>query len=266
MTDPSAASPSFSAVTLERREDIAILQLSRPAKRNAINSEMLAAIRSFFQELPDDVKGVVVAGVGEHFSAGLDLSELSDKDATEGVTYSAEWHRALEQVQFARVPVVVVLHGAVIGAGLELASAAHIRVAEASAFYALPEGQRGIFLGGGGAVRLTRLLGVARVTDLMMTGRILNAQDGYTFGLSQYLVEKGAGLAKGVEICRRAAANAQWSNFAIIQALPRIAEMGPAEGFLTEALLTGVVQSSREAKSRLSAFLEKRADKIVRPV
>ena len=69
------------------------------------------------------------------------------------------WHRVFERVQFGRVPVVAVLHGAVIGGGLELAAAAHVRVAERSAFYALPEGQRGIFVGGGGAVRLPRLIG-----------------------------------------------------------------------------------------------------------
>jgi hypothetical protein len=72
------------------------------------------------------------------------------------------WHAAFERIAYGRVPVVVVLHGAVVGGGLELASACHIRVAEPSAFYALPEGSRGLFVGGGGSARISRLIGVAR--------------------------------------------------------------------------------------------------------
>ena len=254
-----------SSLAAERRGALAVLRLSRADKRNAIDSAMLRGIKLFFNNLADDVKAVVLCSEGDNFSAGLDLSELTEKDAAEGMAHSREWHDAFHDVQYARVPVIAVLRGAVIGAGLELASAAHIRVAEPSAFYGLPEGQRGIFLGGGGSMRLSRLIGVARVTDLMMTGRTLNANDGYLFGFSQYLVGEGEGLAKGIEIAERAAANAPLSNFAIIQALPRIAEMGPDEGLFTESLMTGVVQSSENAKARLRAFLEKRAAKVSRP-
>ena len=86
---------------------------------------------------------------------------------------------------------VAVLHGAVVGGGLELAAACHLRVAERSAYYALPEGQRGIFVGGGGSVRLPRLIGVARMIDMMLTGRTLSAEEGQAIGLSHYLVEHG---------------------------------------------------------------------------
>ena len=76
---------------------------------------------------------------------------------------------------------VAVLHGAVVGGGLELAAACHLRVAERSAYYALPEGSRGIFLGGGGSVRLPRLIGVSRVMELMLTGRTYGAEEGQTY-------------------------------------------------------------------------------------
>jgi enoyl-CoA hydratase/carnithine racemase len=254
-----------SSLRAERRDDIAILHLARPEKRNAIGGETLLGIRLFFTNLAEDVKGVVICGDGDNFSAGLDLSELSEKDAAEGAMLSREWHATFHEVQYARAPVVSVLHGAVIGAGLELASATHIRVAEPSTYYGLPEGQRGIFLGGGGSMRLSRLIGVPRVFDLMLTGRTLNAQDGYLFGFAQYLVGEGEGLAKGIEIARRIAMNAPLSNYAIIQALPRIAEMGPDEGLFTEAMVSGVVQGATDAKERLRAFLEKRAAKVARP-
>ncbi len=83
------------------------------------------------------------------------------------------------------------LHGAVVGGGLELAAAAHVRVAERSAYYALPEGSRGIYVGGGGSVRLPRLIGVARMTDMMLTGRSYDAEEGQAIGLTHYLVEPG---------------------------------------------------------------------------
>jgi enoyl-CoA hydratase/carnithine racemase len=97
-----------------------------------------------------------------------------------------------------------------------------------------------------------------------MTGRTYGAEEGYGFGFSQYLVEAGEGLAKGIEIARKAASNAPLSNFAMIQALPRIAEMGPDEGLFTESLTVGIVQSSAEAKKRLRDFLEKRGAKVAR--
>ncbi|MET0585675.1 MAG: crotonase/enoyl-CoA hydratase family protein [Candidatus Binatia bacterium] len=249
----------------ERIGDLAILRLARPEKRNAINLETLLGIKHFFQALSDEIKGVIITGSCEHFSAGLDLSELAEKDAPAGMMHSREWHEVFHLIQYAHVPVVAVLHGAVVGAGLELASAAHIRVADASAFYALPEGQRGIFLGGGGSVRLSRLVGVARVMDLMMTGRSINAQDGYLCGFSQYVVDAGQGMETGIDVATRASGNAPLSNFAIIHGLPRICEMSPEDGLLTEALLTGVVQSSAEAKERLIGFLQKRTEKVKRP-
>src|SRR5690606_5774869 len=114
--------------------------------------------------------------------------------------------------------------GAVVGGGLELASSAHIRVAEESAFYALPEGKRGLFVGGGGSVRISRLIGVARMTDLMLTGRVLSAQEGHAAGVSQYLVENGKGLEKALELAKSIASNAAMTNYAVMHMLPRIAD------------------------------------------
>ncbi len=156
------------------------------------------------------------------------------------------------------------MHGAVVGGGLELAAAAHVRVAERSAYYALPEGSRGIYVGGGGSVRLPRLIGVARVMDMMLTGRTYSAEEGQAIGLSTYLAEAGKGFAKGLELALRIAGNAPLTNFAIMQALPRTAEMAPAAGLTVEALMTAIAQSDPQAKRRLKDFLEKRGPKATR--
>jgi enoyl-CoA hydratase/carnithine racemase len=158
---------------------------------------------------------------------------------------------------------VAVLHGAVVGGGLELACACHIRVAERSAYYALPEGQRGIFVGGGASVRLPRLIGLARVMDMMLTGRTYGAEEGVALGFSQYLTEPGEGLARGLEIAARIAANAPLTNYAVLQVLPRIAEADPEIGLMMESLMAAIAGSDKDAKVRLRAFLEGRAPKVV---
>ena len=190
-------------IHFEIRGPVAIVRLTRPAKRNALSDSLVQDLRGVFEKLPDSVRAAVLDGEGEHFCAGLDLSELEERDAGQGLLHSRMWHAALERVQYGPVPVVAALHGAVVGGGLELASACHIRVADESTFYALPEGSRGIFVGGGGAVRIPRLIGVARMTDMMLTGRVYNAQDGERVGFAQYLVPAGQAFDKAFELARR---------------------------------------------------------------
>src|SRR6266702_1346247 len=160
----SATADQSELLKIEQSGTVLTVGLNRPAKRNALNDGIILAIQDCFSNIPDDVGSVVIHGIGDHFSSGLDLSELSERDATEGLVHSQMWHRVFDRIQYSRVPVIAALKGAVIGGGLELACAAHIRVAEPSAYFALPEGQRGIFVGGGGSVRLPRLIGGARRT------------------------------------------------------------------------------------------------------
>ena len=252
----------FKSLQFKQRGAIGILLLNRPEKRNALSDAMVAELGQCFTSLPKGVKAVVLHGAGEHFCAGLDLAELSDRSAAQGVAHSRSWHRVFERIQFGEVPVVAVLHGAVVGGGLELASTAHLRVAEKNTFYALPEGQRGIFVGGGASVRVPRLIGAARMADMMFTGRVYSAEEGQATGISTYLVPTGKGLAKGIELAGRIAGNAPATNFALIHALPRIAELGQDAGLLMESLAAGLAQSEPEAKKRMKDFLEKRAAKV----
>jgi enoyl-CoA hydratase/carnithine racemase len=101
-------------------------------------------------------------------------------------------------------------------------------VAEDSAFYGLPEGTRGIFVGGGGSVRISRLIGVARMTDMMLTGRVFDADEGQAIAISNYRVADGAGLGKALELGHKIAGNAPLSNYAITQALPALPTCRPA--------------------------------------
>ncbi|MDW5442062.1 crotonase/enoyl-CoA hydratase family protein [Polaromonas sp. SM01] len=243
-------------------QEVAVVRLNRAAKRNALNDGLILALRDLFENLPATVRAAVIHGDGGHFCAGLDLSELQERDAGQGMHHSRMWHAALERVQFGPVPVIAALHGAVVGGGLELASACHIRVADESTFYALPEGSRGIFVGGGGSVRIPKLIGVARMTDMMLTGRVYNAEDGERAGFAQYLVPEGQAFDKALELALRVAQNAPLTNYALMHALPRIAEQPADQGYLTESLMAAIAQSAPEAKQRVRAFLEGKANKV----
>jgi len=266
--EPVPAAGVYAALdllVLQRAGPVFHLRLNRPAKRNSISDGLLAQIHTVIVNLPRDVRALVISGEGEHFCAGLDLSEVSERTVAEGMQHSRAWHACFDALQFGPVPVIAVLHGAVVGGGLELAASAHLRVAEDGTFYALPEGTRGIFVGGGGSVRISRLLGVSRMTDMMLTGRSFDADEGQAFGLSNYRVAAGAGLSQALQLALKIAQNAPLSNYAITQALPRIADLPAADGLFVESLMSSIAQGDEAAKERVRAFLEKRAAKVSRP-
>ena len=264
MTNPTIAPVEVSAPLIDLRieEGVAFVSLNRPSKRNAINDALLAELGECFAAQLTDARVVVLQGLGEHFCAGLDLHELMAKrspDVMVGMRRSRQWHRVFDAIQFGDLPVVSVLKGGVIGGGLELAAATHVRVCEASAFFQLPEGQRGIFLGGGGSVRIPRILGTGRVVEMMLTGRTYGAEESLRLGLGHHLVEDGAGLAKATELAQAIARNAPATNYAIVNGISRIGEMGMGEGLFTETMVTVMTKAAGAgAAERINEFFEGR--------
>ncbi len=252
-------------VTYSLDRDVALIGLNRPAKRNAISDTVIEALAAVVERAGREAKAAVIYGAGDHFCAGLDLAEHVEKTAAEGIRGSRRWHAVFDTIQRGAIPFVASLHGGVVGGGLELAASAHIRVADRTAFFALPEGQRGIFVGGSGSVKIARLMGVARMTDLMLTGRVLDADAAERCNLVQYVVEAGGALARAREIAHTAAANAWFSNYAVINALPRIQDMAHDDGLFVESIIAAFTQTTPEATERLKAFLEKRAAPLAVP-
>ena len=258
---PEKARPDRVIVT--QRGPVTLVRLSRPSKRNAIDAAMATSLYGVFRAPPEGTRAIVLHGDGSHFCAGADLSVFSGIDAAAGVRLSRGVHQVFDRVENGVAPVIAVLHGGVIGGGLELAASAHIRIAERSTYYALPEGTRGIFVGGGGAVRVPRLIGAARMIDMMLTGRTYSAEDGQALGFSQYVVENGLGFGTATELAERIAANATLTNFAVVQALPRIARADPDTGLLMESLMAALVIGDGAAQKRIADFLQKRAAKVI---
>lgn len=249
-----------SANDLDIRIDgrVAHLTLQRPQKRNALNDGLIEQLHGFFKAPPKEVAVVVLSGAGGHFSAGLDLSEHVAREAPEVMRHSRHWHEVMDTIQFGGLPVVAVLEGAVMGGGLELAAACHVRVAEPSTIFQLPEGRRGIFVGGGASVRIGRILGPDRMVEMMLTGRKYGAEEGSALGLAHYSVGEGEGQAEAVKLAETIASNAPLSNYIVIQALSRIDDMARSDGFFTESLCAALSQTSADAQEGLKAFLEKR--------
>jgi len=236
--------------------------LNRAKKRNALNDGLMFEVHHAFQNVPDEVSSAVIHGNGKHFSAGLDLSELQERDVVAGLDHSRSWEPILKSIQYGKVPVVAAIHGACIGGGLELASSCHIRVADTSSFFAFPEGTRGIFVGGGGSVRVPRLVGTHIMMDMMLTGRVYKGEEGYQKGFCQYMVEEGTHLKKAHEIALRISENAPMTNYALMHVLPRISDSTQDVGLMMESMIAAIAQSAPEAKKRLNDFLEGRAKKV----
>ncbi len=252
----------MSNVLIDIDGPVATLTMNRPEKRNAMSDALLEELGAFFVNPPKGVKVAILTGTAGHFCAGLDLSEHVERDTEESVYHSRGWHRTLDAIQYSGLPVISAMFGAVIGGGLEIATATHVRIAEPSTVFQLPEGRRGIFVGGGATVRVGRILGPDRMIEMMLTGRKYGAQEAVALGLAHYLVEDGKALARAQEIAREIAGNAPLSNYLMIQAVSRIGDMPRDGGLFTESLCAAIAQSSPDAKEGLAAFLEKRSPRF----
>jgi enoyl-CoA hydratase/carnithine racemase len=245
-------------IAITHHDDIAVLTFNRPDKRNAMNDELVGALDAFFSSPPPSTRAVVLTGAGGHFCSGLDLAEHRHREPEETVYHSRNWHRVSEMIEHGGLPVLAALAGSVIGGGLEIASATHVRIAEPSVRYQLPEGRRGIFVGGGATARLGRILGADRMREMMLTGRNFNADEGQALGLSHYSVGEGEALPKALELARLIADNAPFSNYLMLQAITRIQDMSRGDGLFVESLAAAMAQTTPGAEEGLRAFLEKR--------
>jgi enoyl-CoA hydratase/carnithine racemase len=254
-------------VTYQLEGEIALIGLNRPDKRNALSPNLMKQLRDAALRAGDEAKCGIIFGHGENFCAGLDLAWAA-QNWTEGRSQRLpfEFNRNSYQEVIARgnIPFIAALHGATLGGGLETAACAHIRVADGSTFFGLPEGTRGIFIGGGGSVRVARLLGFARMQDMMLTGRALKPEEAERYGVVQYVVPKGQSIAKAKELAAKICKNAPLSNFAITNSLPRLQVMSYDDGLYFERMVAEYTRSP-ESIDRLHRFLDKTDPRVRMP-
>jgi len=248
----------------QQKDGVLVATLNRPSKRNALDADSVEDLVSLFSAVPrGGVRAVVLAAEGDHFCAGLDLVEhhKDDRSPADFMHLCLRWHEAFNKMEYGGVPVIAALKGAVVGGGLELASSAHIRVMDHTTYFALPEGQRGLFTGGGATIRVADLVGKARMIDMMLTGRIYKGQEAVDIGMAQYLVA-GSSLDRALELAHAAAQNLPLTNFAICSAISHLQNMSALDAAYAEAVVAGIVNTQPAARDRLAAFANKTAPKV----
>lgn len=256
-------SESLVSYTLEGK--IALIGLNRPDKRNAINDPLIDELRAAVLRAHEEADVAVLHGHGSNFCAGLDLAEALAR-ATGQIKPARKrrrhnWHEVFDLIARGPIPFVAALHGAVVGGGLELAMAAHVRVADETTVCGLPEGQRGIFVGGGGTVRIQRVVGTTVMMDMMLTGRLLNAAESLQEHVVRYVVPAGQALEKARAIAERIGNNSLDTNWMIINVLPRVQDLSHDDGLFMEQLNSARARPP-EAEARLREFVAGKARKL----
>jgi enoyl-CoA hydratase/carnithine racemase len=253
MTNENSRFEYHSLAIEERDNGVFIVSLNRSEKRNALDSSTIEELINFFSYARQNgVRAVVLAGKGDHFCAGLDLVEHWKEDRTpdEFMHVCLRWHEAFNKMEYG-----------VVGGGLELASAAHIRVMDQTTYFALPEGQRGIFTGGGATIRVSDLIGKSRMIDMILTGRVYQGQEAVNLGLAQYITEEPS-FEKALELADKAAQNLPLTNYAICSAISHLNNMSGMDAAYAEAVIAGVVNTQPAARERLEAFVNKTAARV----
>jgi (methylthio)acryloyl-CoA hydratase len=255
---------TFKYISVEHDGAVTSVTLNREDRRNAVNEAMLAEIESVFRNPPESTRCYILAAKGAHFCAGLDLKEHYEKDRTpiQFMKMCQNWHKTFDLIQFSGIPVVAALQGAVVGGGLELAAATHVRIADPTTFFALPEGQRGIFTGGGATVRVARIITPARMVDMMLSARTYDAQKGLDLGLAHEISLAGGALARAKQLAHQIASHPPTTNFAIVTGIARINDMSTTDGLFAEGLLAAAVQTNPDIRDRLEAFFSKSSKRL----
>ncbi|HUS11650.1 MAG TPA: enoyl-CoA hydratase-related protein [Pyrinomonadaceae bacterium] len=249
-------------VTTERRDSIEIIRLNRPEKLNALTGGMILALSDRFKRIEEesDLRAVILTGYGDKaFCVGTDIEELATTEAHERAREISERGQALcNQIENCAVPVIAAVNGIAAGGGCELALACHIRLASMNAQFSLPETKLGVVPTYGGTRRLARELGHGRALEMMLTGRILLAEEALQFGLINR-VTTDSDLMKEAEALACEIANlAPLAIRACLQAVIKGGELSLVEGLRLEAELFASLFTTADMREGTRAFLEKR--------
>ena len=251
-------------VELERRDGVDILTLNRPEALNALSFAVLREIEARVAEVErrideGEVRALLVAGAGDRaFCAGADVKELMGRTPLEHRRGLRFGQALFERIADLPIPSIALVDGYALGGGLELAMACTFRLATAAARMGLPEIKLGLVPGYGGTQRLPRLVGEPNALDIVMTGRMVKAEEGLSMGLVNRIVEGDpieAGLAFAAEITHYSLPVLRLAREAVRRAL----DLPVHEGLEVEADLGSLSYQTADAAEGMSAFLEKRA-------
>ncbi|MFI7483377.1 enoyl-CoA hydratase/isomerase family protein [Kocuria sp. M1R5S2] len=241
------------------RGRVAVVTVNRPDVRNALNSRVLDGIEAALDEFErrEDVGAVVFTGAGQKsFVAGADISQLVGYTMRDGLR--ARMQRLYDRIQDFELPTVAAVNGWALGGGNELAMSCDIRIAAENARFGLPEANLGILPGAGGTQRLSRLVGLGRAQELILTGRVVDAEEALRIGLVTSVVPADELMDTALETVRTILAKGPLAVRLAKLVVRQGAETDQRTGLLLERLAQSLLYASEEKSEGASAFLEKR--------
>jgi len=251
----------FENILIEQNENSATITINRPTKLNALNKNTITELHEAFKLLETDttVKVIIITGSGEKaFVAGADISEFADFSVKEGTELARKGHEILfDFVQNLSTPVIAAINGFALGGGLELAMAAHFRVASSNAKMGLPEVSLGVIPGYGGTQRLPQLVGKGKAMEMIMTAAMISAEEAKQYGLVNYVVEQDQLLPLCEKLAGKIMRNSSVAIGAAIKAV-NANYTNCVNGYSVEIEQFGISFGTDDFKEGTTAFLEKR--------
>ncbi len=242
-------------------DEIATVTIDRQAKLNALNSQVVAEIDGAFAMLKGDAaaRAIVLTGAGDKaFVAGADIGALARMDPLSGEETSRLGQRVLRRIERFPKPVIAAVGGYALGGGCELALACHLRVASERARFGLPEVSLGIIPGYGGTIRLSRVVGLGRAVEMILTGDMVTARRAAEIGLANIVVPHAELLDRSRALAARIIRNAPVALELALKSIYQAVESPMGQAQAVEAAMFGLLASTRDMREGMAAFLEKR--------
>jgi len=252
-------------IQLAREDAVAVLTIDRPEAMNALDVGTLEELRDRLLELREDdgVGAIVLTGAGDRaFAAGADIKYMSGLSVDEAKEWGALGHEVGRLLETAPKATIAAVNGFALGGGCELALACDLRYAASTAKLGQPEVNLGIFPGWGGTQRLARACGIGVAKDLILTGRVVDADEALRVGLVNGVFEPGELLEKTLEVARTIASKGPLAITAAKAAINHALQGDHVENLQSEADRFGELFSSHDAKEGMAAFVEKRAPRF----
>jgi len=252
---------NYENILTENEEGILQITVNRPSKLNALNKDTIQELHLAFKnaQSDSDVKVIILTGSGEKaFVAGADISEFSDYSAQEGKQLAAEGQAKLfDYVANFPKPVIAAVNGFALGGGLELAMAAHFRIASDNAKMGLPEVSLGVIPGYGGTQRLPQLVGKGRAMEMIMTAGMIDANQALQYNLVNHVTTQEELLDFATTLAKKIMRNSLVAISSAIKAVNANFEDG-VNGFETEIEEFGRCFGTDDFQEGTTAFLNKR--------
>jgi enoyl-CoA hydratase len=249
------------SVKIRKEAALGWIVIDRPNKLNALDAQTIKNLYAAFMSLRDnpEIKCVILTGSGDKaFIAGADIGELAELDYASGKDYVLEGQELTKLIENYRKPVIAAINGYALGGGTELALACHIRIAAENAKMGQPEVKLGLIPGFGGTQRLARLVGKGKAMELILSGKMIDAQEALAIGLINRVVPLSDLVSSCETLAGEMIANSPLAMEYSIRAINEGLDKSLPEGLLLEAELFGTACSSEDSDEGTKAFLEKR--------